>query len=322
MASSVVLVVVLSSDAQTTSTQAMLGAARSALGGATVIVREVPAAPSDESALKAGKAAHADAVVVVTWPDAGAQAHLHVRVLTQAQWADRDLVFGSGDVASERGRSAGLALATMVPAETAEPAPVAPPVAVTPLPPPKDPPTPIRPKPGTKPRALLELDAAALGTVGFVGTAGAAGGELALRLVVPELVTFRLGGGVRFGDLEEIEGGSDNEASTATTRATVGVVVHAARTRALELGIGVDAGVVHHSVSRINTEGSRETHGRFVGAGDVVLDCAWWFDRVALFGAAGVELALGETRVIVGSRTATTIPPARGLLILGVRMRL
>jgi len=319
MASPVVVVIlVLSSDAQSPTTQSMVSATRMALGTSTVVVQEVATPPSDEQAVKAGSKAHADAVVFVTWPEAGAHAHLHLRVLREPKWADRELTFTAADAPGERGRSAGLAIATMLP--TDEPAPGPPPPVVAPPPLTEDRPTPppprVKPKEGA--RTHVELDAAALGTFGFLGTAHAAGGELAARLVLPELVTFRLGGGVRFGDLDL----PSDEAPTSAARVTAGVVVHAARIRSLDLGIGVDALVVRHSVSRFARDGTRETQSRFIGGGDLLFDAAYWFDRVAVFGAAGVELALGETRVIIGSETVATIPRARGVVVLGVRLRL
>lgn len=314
MSSPVVLVVVLSSDAQSPGTLSMVSTARAALAGATVVVQEAPAAPTDEQALKAGKSAKADAVVVVTWPDSGPHAHLHLRVFSEPKWADRDLSFGAADAPSERGRSVGLTIAAMVPIEGATtPAPPPPP----PEKPTNDaPPPPPRPQPKDAPRAYLELDAAALGTFGFTGQGEATGAELAARLVLPELITFRIGGGARFGEIESIEG------PLSTTRGVAGVVVHAGRFRALDFGIGIDAGFVHHSVSRFGASGARETKSRFIGVGDLVFDAAYWFDRVGVFGAAGVELALGETRVLVGTETVATIPRARGLAMLGVRLRL
>lgn len=318
MASPVVLVVVLSSDAQSPGTISMVSTARAALAGATVVVQETSVPPSDDQALKAGKSAKADAVVVVTWPDAGSHAHVHLRVFSEPKWADRDLSFGAADAPTERGRSVGLTIAAMVPIEgaTTPPRPAEKPETTEP---PKDevtPPAPPALKPKERPRAHLELDAAGLGAFAFSGLAEAVGAELAVRVVIPELVTFRIGGGARFGEIEAIEG------PLSTTRGTVGVVVHAGRSRGFEFGIGVDAGVVHHSVSHYGADGARQTQARFIGVGDLVFDSAYWFDRVGIFAAPGVELALGETRVIVGSETVATIPRARGILLLGVRLRL
>lgn len=344
MASPVVVILVLSADAQSPTTQAMLTTSRAALAGAVVVVQEVALLPSDAQALKAGSAAHADSVVVVTWPDGGSRARLHVRVLAEPKWADRDLTFSSGDAPAERGRSAGLTLATMLPAEAPTPlattggpaAPSAPaPSATTPSgPTPSSTAAAASPGSAAPPgstassgpsrarasRSHLELDAAGLGTFGFFGAAGAGGGEVALRLVLPELVTFRLGGGVRFGEIEhQVE---STELTTATTRVAGGIVVHAARVRALELGVEVDAAVVNHSVSHLGSDGTRHTQARALGAGGLLVDAAWWFDRIALFGAAGVELALGETRVYVGNESRAVIPRARGIVLLGVRLRL
>lgn len=324
MATPVVVIVVQQADAHSPSTQAMVATARAALGGSTVLVQESVSPPTDEQALEVGATAHADAVVVVTWPDAGGHARLHFRVLSEPKWADRELTFTPADAPTERGRSAGLTIAALVPSEAPPPVAVVP-VAPPALPPPRDTPVPertpprLRQKEPTRP-AQLQLDAAALGSFGFLGVAGAGGGELAVRVVLPELLTFRLGGGVRFGEIDART--EATELTTATSRITAGVVVHAARLRAFELGIGVDTAVVYHSVSRIALDGSRQTHGRFLGAGDLLFDGAYWFDRVALFAAAGVELALGETRVLVGSETLATIPRARGILLLGVRLRL
>ncbi|MBI2392396.1 MAG: hypothetical protein HYV09_22610 [Deltaproteobacteria bacterium] len=316
----VVVILIVASDAGSPATQTMVTTARAALGSAVVLVQEVPAPATDEQASKVGAQVHADAVVQVTWPAAqgdGGKAHLHVRVFSQPAWTDRDLSFGSADAPTERGRAVGLAISTMVPVERPEPSEPKKPERPTELaatPAPTAPTTPTRTRP---PAPRFELDAAALGTFGFVGVANGAGGELAARLAVPESFALRLGGGVRFGEMDEAR------ASTSTTRLSGGVSVHAARVGALDVAVQVDALLLHHSVTRKASDGAHVARGRFVGAADLLGEASLRLGpRVSVFGAAGIELATGETHVVVGSESVATIPRARGIVLLGVRLRL
>lgn len=315
----VVVVLVVAGDASAPATPAMIATAREALGGsAVVLVQEVKAPASDEQAKQVGEKVHADAVVQVTWTD-GSRAHLHVRLPRDERWADRDLLFGASDAPSERGRAVGLAIATMVPPE--------PPPKAAPAP------TPTAPAPAVTRASTIvtldrrdigargprfALDAAAIGAIGFGGSgAGGAGGELAVRYLLPDLGALRVGGGARFGEIDAAR------ALTSTARLGAGVVVDAGHVGAVVVHVQVDALLLRHSASRRAAEGNHEVRSRFVGAADLLVDAEWPLaPKVAAFLATGVELALGETRIVVGSETVTAIPRARLLGLLGLRLRL
>ena len=99
-------------------------------GRARVELERVSKLPNDEEAIHRADVAKADTVIEVSWPDAdGRRAHLHAHLKPKSPWIDRDLTFEATSKPWERGRAIGLAVAAMLPDESAA-APVPVPVPV------------------------------------------------------------------------------------------------------------------------------------------------------------------------------------------------
>ncbi len=115
-----VLVVLASGDPADGSTRAMEQALRVALGPAARIdIADPKSIPETEEALVASASeAHATLLVVVAWSDRQRRATLRVMKPSQGRWLDREIRFDAADIATERGRTVGFALASMVPADT------------------------------------------------------------------------------------------------------------------------------------------------------------------------------------------------------------
>lgn len=146
------------SDAETE--RALTQAAQSALGeGAVVRVIEVAQPPSDEAALELARAAGGDSVASVVWLE---PRHMRVRLRAHSPargWLEREIEFAPGDAPSERGRTLGFNLASMLAADSSPSAnaaealppsaaagpPVSSPAAVPPPAAPTAPPSPTAP---------------------------------------------------------------------------------------------------------------------------------------------------------------------------------
>jgi len=116
------IVLVAAGAAGDPTTVAMKGATRDALGGALVEVREARgAAPDDDAALATETSAHADAVVELGWTDPRhRQATLRVHIASAGRWIERVIAFRPSDAPTEKGRTLGFAVASMLPDAAAD----------------------------------------------------------------------------------------------------------------------------------------------------------------------------------------------------------
>ena len=207
-----VLVIVTSGEPPDGSTPAMEQALRGALGrDVPVAVRTAGEGASDESLVATASSEHAALLVVVVWSERPRRATLRVVKPSEGRWTDREIRFDNGDVATERGRTVGFALASMVPEEALSPperAPAPPPAPpATPAPGRSSAEAPAPPYlPGTNP---LALEASALAVTAPGGYGGGIGGALAVR--VP------LGGAFAVRGAVSLRGG-ERRATVATTR--------------------------------------------------------------------------------------------------------
>ena len=104
------------------STQAMEQALRGALGrDVQVAVRSASEGASDESLVATASNEHAALLVVIAWSERPRRATLRVVKPADGRWTDREIRFDSADVATERGRTVGFALASMVPDDALAP---------------------------------------------------------------------------------------------------------------------------------------------------------------------------------------------------------
>lgn len=111
------IVLVAAGDAGDATTRAMAKATREALGAsAHVVVREAAGDPSDGEAIAAERVDAPDAVAELSWTDSHhRQASVRVHVARSARWFDRTIRFSPTDADTERGRTLGFAIASILP---------------------------------------------------------------------------------------------------------------------------------------------------------------------------------------------------------------
>jgi len=319
-----VLVIVASADPADGSTQAMEQALRGALGrDVQVAVRSASEAASDETLVATANKEHAALLVVVAWSEKPRRATLRVVKPAEGRWTDREIRFDSADVATERGRTVGFALASMVPEDALAPPdrPSAPAPSTT-LPAPtgtaSTPPREAAAPPYVPAPNPLALEASALAVAAPVGYGGGLGGVFAVR--VP------LGGAFALRGAMSVRGGEVAPAQ-ATSRVLVGGAGVAwqpwldARRR-WALGVRFDALVLHHDLGHLSVDDPEVAHlSRFLPGFDAALEGGYRFaDRAAFVAAAGTEVALGTTDVIVREHKVASLEPIRVLAELGLRV--
>lgn len=315
------VVLVTAADAASGGTGAALGTLARALEPRRVEVRTVvstesPPPTSDEAS-----------VVILHWEDGGRRARLRVRLarvgraarVASAEWVERDLGFDAGDAEAERGRSVGLAIASMLP----EPPP-SPPV-VPPAPPPAPPPTATGPAPPRSPPLLVEarprgelqaraqLGVAPGGYGGGVG--GAAEGQVFLSRALGVHATF----GLRGAEATEAEG------SASHLRVGAGLVARWRASPRVELGAAVDVLVLRDAVRHFSIDGDEVapvTQSRTLPGVWVDVRAGFWLTQsAALVLSAGLEGALGRTAVFLEGQQVATVVPLRIVLEPGLAVR-
>lgn len=339
MSEPLVLVILLGANGDPT-TDAVMAAARRALGPEAVVVADMSSSQSDADALAIGARVHARAVARVSWADGGRQlARLHVHVVPANEWTDDEVRFLPQDAASEKGRMIGYALASMVQRlererteETARDAAVATGASggdgrVAP--------TDAVPAASPAARTLAEApDAARIdreaaetrrapapGVEVFAHSSGVLGGG---ATSIGGAAGARWWGSTRFG-LRGAAGAragaiSAANATTTTLFASAGPSYRVPIGSTLELGARVDFIVLHHSATR--REIRETTHARWLGAVGAMIEGSWALGpHAGVVAAAGAELAFGTTMVSVGGTPTADIPRARALAELGVRFR-
>ena len=317
-ASPVVVLLVALGGAREPSTRSMATAAQDALDPSTlVLVREVPDATlaSDARAVSLADAVHADAVAVLTWPDADHhRAHVHVYAARPARWVDRDIEFRGIDAAEERGKALGYAVAAMVLPRHEPPVHEEPP---PPPPPPKpEPPPPPPPPPPPRDRTLA-IDVVGTGSAGVGGSAEGFGSEASARWRFFSPLSARIGGGLRIGDIPAAQ------ASTALVRLDAGLALRAVsigHARPLTIGLRADAVALYQLISRPAANNGTSSGSRWEPAVDGLLEIGWAFvPEAAIVAAGGAEVATSRTEVLVDNQPAATIPRVRILGEFGIR---
>jgi hypothetical protein len=329
-----ILLFVAAGEGSDATTRAMARATREALGpAATVEVRETPTRLTDDAALIAEQLARADAVVDLTWTDpAHRNATLRVHIARSGRWIGRSIGFMPSDASTERGRTIGFAVVSMLPEPADQPPPAAdaaPPPAPLPSPLPAPPP-PLaalpqadeRPHPkAPPPMPSFALDLFAMGSWGVYGNGmdGGGGGVAGAWFPLPAL-SLRLGVGVRAGSIGLVQ------TSALNAPMTVGAGWHPIRaTPSHPFGVSMRAGYVllYESLQYTRLGGGGMKDGWLSGVSAVV-DAAWLFspDVEAYFGP-GLELEFGKTIVsaTVPSPAETTLSPLRAIVEVGVRVR-
>jgi hypothetical protein len=127
------IVLVAAGEAASPTATAMVHAAREALGGAAIDVRETNGPPTDAAALAAEGAFHPDAIVELIWDEVDHRhATLRVHMARTQRWLERSMTYGPSDPVAERGRTLGLAIASILPEVAVAPASAPAPPALAP----------------------------------------------------------------------------------------------------------------------------------------------------------------------------------------------
>jgi hypothetical protein len=309
MIMSVVVVVLLAAgDASDVAARTMVSTAESALEpGSVLLVRETVEKPEEEAALSFRNTLHADAIALVTWKDSDhiiAQIRLAVR--GRSRWWARELVFRPADAPAERGRAIGFALATMIP----EVPPLETPAA--------------QEAPAPRPEKAGPIAQGPRGELGALGVMSAGIGATAAGLGLAIDGRWRCAGSVWLlaAGSWRIGRASEADASSRVIKIDAGVGWHAVRAGPVELGPRLDAGLVHHHLSRPIVSGGDSTDGRWLPVATLALEARWILTpALVLSGGIGVETAFGATRILLDDRQVATIPPVRTIGEVGVGLR-
>ena len=308
----VIVVIVATGRATPAAMPAIDAAAEDALApNAVVLVRHVEAA-TDPEALRMRDAASADAVAVVSWPDA-THAHLHVLPPASGRWLERDLTFSEVDAPAERGRFVGFALGAMIPPRRAEPRlPFDAPVAAAP----HESPASVA-VPTAERRAAFDL--VAIASTGIGGYAGGYGSEGSLRFRVVDRVEIRAGFGARIGSIDPLH----VQVTSLKIDAGAGFRVWRSEgARPLQVALRVDGIALQESLSRPIGVDAFSRGARWVAGVDGLVEGGWAFvPEAALVVALGTEVVFGTTRVVLDDVGRASIPKVRLVGELGVRVR-
>jgi hypothetical protein len=341
-----ILLFVAAGEGSDATTRAMVRATREALGPtARVEVRETPNELTEDEALIAEQLAGASAVVDLTWADpAHRSAMLRVHVARSGRWIGRSIGFMASDASTERGRTIGFTVVSMLPEAAAEPTPSESPSG--PLAAPQPPPTlqkvgpveqdhsvhaaaaPAAPNepPGNPSFFAVDLLGLAALSLGGEGAGGAGGGVAGYWFPLLHF-SVRIGGSLRAGGVGLVP------SSTLTGAVSVGAGWHPLRAtppHPLGLSLRVDYLALYQSlqptgyaVATGNRAAASLADEWVSGLGEVV-DVSWLLsaELEALLGL-GLEEALGSTYVQVQGAPAAiaAFPPVRALGEAGLRVR-
>lgn len=296
-------------------------AVNDALGrGARVLVEERPDDPSDAEAAALADALRGSAVAEIAWGDeAHSHVRLHVYLSADRTWYDRDVSFEPGDALGERERAIGFVVGAMI-RETegitltlpARPRPIV-----------SQPASPVPTSAAeivVAPPVLEEeprrfgIDVAGVITSGIDGEAAALGPSLRGRVVVGDALSVDAGASFGFGSIDAAE------ARTTTTRIVAGgrwrwLTIG----RSLSLDVGLEALVVHHAVRRADPAADRD---RWLAGAHADLGAGWRASELLEpFVTGGLDAVSGNTPIHVAGVRLAQIPPFRGVLEVGVKMR-
>jgi len=317
----ILLLLVTSPDVGDNVTSAVSASAREALGPtAHVIVESRSEWPADAEALALAKRVRAKAVVELRWADAAGprgaggrdatRMQLHVHLTSDAgdagekAWIDRTLNFANVDDPVERGRTAGLAVASMMPLEWRVPEAR------------REPAEGLRVAPDTRnerdENARHEVFSVDLSGLAALGEHGAAwGGQATARVQPGRAFALEVLGSARFGSV------SSADANARTLAVGAGFAVPMVRREPWELGVSADVLALGQSLERGDA-----TEARWLAGAQVNVEGVWFFSRrVGVVVAVGEEVAFGATRVFIGPDRVATLSLFQTLVKVGLRVR-
>lgn len=319
-----VVVMLATGDPGDGSTRAIERSLHAALGSdASVSLRTSGVPASDEALVATAKGEHATLLAVVSWEER--QRRVTIRFLEPAaeRWSEREITFDAADAPSERGRTVGFALASMVsdealatkPAPRAESAPPRAEAATQAPPPHAARPDAPRARRREHPNAI---DASAVATTGVGGYGGGVGGTLAYRLTLAGQLAARIAFGARAGEVAPAQ---------ATSRMLGGALGLAwqpwlDRGHRWAAGPRLSALLLRHELVHLSEDDPGPDHrARFLPGLDAALEGSLHvLDYASLIAAAGAEVAFGETDVYVHDRRVATLPALRLFGEVGFRV--
>jgi hypothetical protein len=306
----VLAIIVSGKDASGPATDAMRAAAGVALGSRRVVAVREEEVLSDDVALDIEDSLGARAVVQVAWVgDDRTQAHVRLHIAQNDRWIDRTISFAAADTMQERGRAVGFAITSMIPEEELA-------AARAPPPTPTPPAAPAAP-PAGPPRLALHLTG--IGSTGIGGSAGGVGAALAGELFVVTGLSVRVGAGARDGEVPGLRGTD----LAVMVSGGIGLwPLPPAPNRLVAVALRIDGLALHHDLSHeVEAGGATSRQGRWLPGLDVIAELSWSFSRtVAAVTGAGVEVAFGNTDVVVDDAQVATLPPLRGVAEVGLRV--
>jgi hypothetical protein len=340
----VTILILVAAGERSDLTRAMTGATHDALGpNAIVAVRDVTGTPSDSEALAVEQHENVDAVVELTWVDVRhQQASVRMHVVHDRRWVERSIGFLPSDADSERGRTLGFAIASILPenpvvGEAARAGSTTSPVGPDGTEPHGEPPPPPRPESrplssaapamsvpqpvaaptlGRAKESRIAVDALAIGSLGLNGSANSLGGSAALQWFAFRRLSLRIGAGLRGGDIDAAQ------ATTLTMTVCAGPVFHLWRTN--EPGsFGVSARVEYALVLESLTHFAlgTATKSRFLSGVDFVADGSWRVGSdVDIVAGAGLEDVFGTTYVVVAGKQVDSLPTLSPVAEVGLRL--
>lgn len=322
------IVLVGANELQAPTTVALKDAARDFLGAdAEVRVERYASPPADEEL--SSNRQHADAVAQLSWADE-ARRHALVRCYLESshRFVSREIVFDGRDEMTERGKTLGFAIASMLAKPVGnEPASDS---AREAFPEPR-PPRAARPVVASERvidrpvRAAAEgavshgaIDVTALGASGVAGSGGGVGAGLAARWFFRHPMSLRLAGGIRYGRVEPAQ------ANGTAFLGGLGLAFEFTRPDSrFAFGGRADALLTALTLTRARAaDAVPETQTRVQPAADLLLEGAWYlWDSGAVLFAAGGEFGLGHTDVVVQNKDVIDIAAFRLVAELGARAR-
>lgn len=334
----VVVVLVPSGDRDAVPIDALRGAAGQVLGAdASVVVEEVAALPDAASLGPMARERRSNAVVALRWDAARVRVEIVAHPAGGAS-VSRTLAFSRVDTPQERGRALGFAIASMLPEQRGQP------VAEPGKTPPETAPAPVPPAPSalsstlsvpprsaergvavaaaasssTPWRARLAIDALAMGAVGVSGPAEGVGGALAVRIPLVEGVALRGALAARAGDVD---------AANATSLVLSGAAGIAVKKRIAGpggrafFGARFDLLAQRHALRRSASDEGTSAQARWLPGAALLLEGELAVaPPLSMIVAAGGEVVLGASDVVVNGVTVAEVPPLRGVAELGVRV--
>jgi hypothetical protein len=314
-------------------TRALVNSTREALGpGTKVEIRERATELGEDEALIAEQLAGADVVVDLGWTDpAHRSATLRVHIARSGRWIGRSIGFMASDASTERGRTIGFTVVSMLPEPAAEPPAAlaapgeAPPPSTTAAPSAQPAPRPLQhdraapeasamPLPNNAPPAF-GLDVFALGAWGVGGDGGGgAGGGVALSWFPVPTLSARVGGSLRGGVIDAVQ------STTLTAVLSAGLAWHPLRPT-LSHPLGVSLRVEFLTLYQSLHQDLGLSRDRWLPGLGAIVDLSWLLvsDVEGVIGL-GVEEAFGSTNVLSPQGVAN-FPPLHMVGEAGLRVR-